>query len=237
MKIGNHQHIRSSGAILGFLLGISLITAGLGQQNPIPPLILGNLAAEKFADREAAQGQLLDWARKNPQKAYDILLKQADAAEDPEVQSRCLAALKSLVLEREYKREGYLGIQMQELEVRLPTTQEPVRALRVVAVLKNSSAEAAGIPADGMIVGLGDKVWKKGIMMGDFSATIRRTGSGKKVTLRMLIDGALVDKEVLLGDHPNQQLDPEVDDLGKIVGDAREKFFQQWLNKRRARTR
>lgn len=228
---GFHRHGGSLGGFVSILTVFYLITAGVGQEAGIPLSILEDLSAEKFADREAAQQRLLGWATKSPKKASAVLLQQARESEDPEVRSRCMQALKELILELEYRADGFLGVRMQEVKVDLPGGAGVVMAIRVVMLVENSPASEAGLIEGALIVGLNDKTWKEGPMAMDFSERIRQMRPGTKVTLQLLENGVILRKEVEIGERPVQGRD--IDDAGPAEANerAREEFFQKWLDK------
>ena len=212
------------------------ITAGSGQQAGIPPLILEGLAAEKFAEREMAQEGLRQWAAKTPEKAIDALLKMAREAEDPEISSRCLDTLREIVLEKEYPQDGFLGISMQEMEVKLPGGA-PAKAIRVTKVIENSSADQAGITVGTLIVGLGERRWKEGEMVTEFRDRVKGTRPGTMLTLQLLEDGEIVRKVFKLGGRTPQVGGIDDEDPVKANEMAKDAFFRKWLDKRTKRPR
>lgn len=226
------QHGGSLGGGLWIAISVYSTTAGSAQEARIPPLIYEGLAAEKFADRESAQRQLLEWSRKLPEKSLPLLYRQSQEAPDPEIRSRCLGVLKDLVIEREYKADGFLGIGMSEVGVELPNKGGATQAIRVTMVVVGSGAEQAGITAGALIVGLDDQTWKKEGMMGEFSGKIRNLKPGNEVTLQLLENGGIVRKKVKLGERPIASLDPENEEPAMANQRAKDLFFRQWLDKR-----
>lgn len=228
---GHHRHGRSLERGFRGVIAACSITAGSGQEAGIPPLILDGLAAERFAEREMAQEDLRQWAARTPGKAIDALLKKVREAEDPEIRSRCLDALKEIVLEREYHADGFLGISMQEVEVKLPGGG-PAKAIRVTRVIENSSAGQAGITEGTLIVGLGERMWKEGEMTMEFREQVKGTRPGTMLTLQLLENGAIVRKVVKLGGRPPQVGGVQEEDPVRANEVAREEFFRKWLDKR-----
>lgn len=74
-------------------------------------------------------------------------------------------------------------------------------------------------------------------MAQEFPAQIRKTGPGGVVVLQLLENGKIVDKEVTLRERPVRILDAWGDDLEKVNEEERERYFQQWLDKRRKQSR
>ncbi|RYD38902.1 MAG: hypothetical protein EOP87_00360 [Verrucomicrobiaceae bacterium] len=174
---------------------------------------------------------MLQWAENAPEKSAAALLKQSQEAEDPEIRSRCREALKAFVIGREYRADGFLGIGMQEVEVKLPGGG-PAKAIRVTRVIDNSSAGQVGITEGALIVGLGTRMWKEGDMALEFREQVKRTRPGTMLTLLLLENGAIITKELKLGERPPQEEGTGEEDLAKANEAAKEEFFRRWLNKR-----
>lgn len=215
------------------MLVANLFTAaGLAQEVLIPPAAFQGLAAENFAEREAAQLQLLQLARKAPEKTMSPLYRQSLENPDPEVRSRCLGVLKDLVLEKEYRGDGFLGISMEEIGVELPGKAGGARGIRVTAVMEGSAAQRAGIPAGAVIVGLEDQLWRQPGMAGEFTEKIRAGRPGTEVLLQLLENGVISRKPVILGERANRSVESTDVDVQKANQMAKDRFFQQWLDKR-----
>ncbi len=234
---GHHRHVRSLGGVFGIIYTVSLIAAGSGQEAGIPPAILQDLSSDRFAEREAAQLSLHQWAARTPEKSADVLLKLAREAEDPEIRSRCMDALKAFVLEREYRADGFLGISMQEVEVKLPGERGAAKAIRVTMVVEDSAASEAGIAAGTLIVGIGDRMWREGEMIPEFREEVKRTRPGTMLTLQLLEEGMIVRKTLKLGERAPQAEGVWEEDPVKANEAAREQFFRKWLDKRAKQTR
>ncbi len=225
-------HRRSLEGGFRVICAVCSITAGSGQEAGIPPSILKDLSAEKFVEREAAQASLQQWLGKAPEKSVDVVLELAWKGEDPEVRSRAMEAVKAHVLEREYHADGFLGIGMQDVEVKLPGEAGQTKAIRVTLVIENSAASEAGITEGTLIVGLGDRMWKEGNMNLEFREQVQRTRPGTMVTLQLLENGAIVRKVLKLGERPAQAAGIGEQDPVKANQIARDEFFRRWLNKR-----
>jgi S1-C subfamily serine protease len=214
--------------VLAFL-GLS----GFASGQAIPSAILKNLSSEKFAERESAEEALFRWSGQQPQSAVQELLRQAFHAEDPELRVRCMAALKRRVLAEEYKGQGFLGINMMEMVVKIPGEQELRRAIRISAIQPGTAAEHAGLKANQLIVALGGRVWLEDGMQSDFARVILDTSPGSEVTLTLLEGEKLIKKKIRVGVRPEL---PGED--GKVATDAaKERFFSRWLDKRGAAAR
>jgi len=229
---GFHQHGGSLGGCVWMVVANLFTAAGSAQEVLIPPAVFQGLAAENFGERESAQLQLLQLARKEPEKAISLLYRQSLEDPDPEVRSRCLAALKDLVVERGYRGDGFLGISMEEIAVELPAKGGGARGIRVIAVTEGSAAHHAGIPAGAVIVGLGDRIWRQPGMNKEFSEKIRAGRPGSEVSLQLLENGVISRKPVILGERASRSLESIEGDIQKANQMAKDRFFQQWLDKR-----
>lgn len=230
----NHKRIRHLN--LSLLLLITCFAIEQGRGEPVPASIVESLASEQFSDREAAQIELRNWSRKQPEKSIQELHRLALDAEDPEVRSRCWSALKDLVIEREYRSDGYLGIQMFEMPVEVPGDRKPRRAIRVDWVKPGSAAEAGGIVAGDVIIGLDDAIWREPGMNQQFGKKIAASRPGTEVRLHFLKDGKVVSKKIALGEKPLAQNPAEID-IEAANQAAKDQFFQRWLDKRGAGAR
>ncbi|WAC21204.1 PDZ domain-containing protein [Luteolibacter sp. SL250] len=190
------------------------------------------LSADKFVEREEAQKLLRQWAEKAPVKSTDVLLGRVRDEEDPEIRSRCLEALKAIVLEREYHADGFLGISMQEVEVKLPGNGGLVKAIRVTRVVEDSAAGQAGITEGTLIVGLGERMWKNGGMAMEFREQVKGTRPGTTITLQLLENGEVVRKALKVGERARHAGGFDEEDPVKANELAREEFFRRWLDKR-----
>jgi len=204
-----------------FLFGIFLFFSDGAIGQGIPAVIVKGLSSAKFAERESAQEELLKWSRKRPESSIRELHRQSMVAEDPEVRTRCMAALKKLVIEEEFRGDGYLGISMAEMTVQVPGEAEPRQGITINMVQPATAAEVAGLLPNQVIVGLDDRIWRKPGMMQDFAKIIRESRNGTEITLFLLDGGKVVWKKIRVGSKPEET----------------ERFFQRWLDKRESATR
>ena len=199
-----------------FLFWVLLFSVDGACGQGIPAAILKDLSSAKFAERESAQEELLKWGRKRPESSIKELHRQSTGAEDPEVRTRCMAALRKLVIEHEFRGDGYLGISMAEMTVQVPGEAEPRQGITINMVQPATAAELAGLSPGQVIVGLDERIWRKPGMMQDFAKIIRESRHGTEVTLFLLEGGNVVGKKIRVGSKPEET----------------EKFFQRWLDKR-----
>jgi hypothetical protein len=205
-----------------------------------PPIdAWSRLAAESFKEREAAQSELLDWAKRQPGPAKEWLFQRSNREADPEVRKRCLDVLRSLVLEDYFKDgKGYVGILMQSMAVQVPGLPNAKFGIRITMVVPDSPAAKAGLTAGGVIVGVNDQRWAEPSAEAAFSQWIQARPPGSKVTLKLLENGRVIDRPLELGRRPEGQQGPFIgspEELKQRDRFARERYFQQWLEQRKAR--
>lgn len=203
----------------------------------LPADLLTRLAAEKFAIREKAQAELLDWSHTQRDAAMDELFRQSQNADEPEVRQRCLAVLQELVNDDYLKSgEGYVGIMMQDELARVPGDENPRSAIRLGHVVPNSAGDQAGLKPNDLIVGMNEEIWKDGPASPPFKKKIRTLKPGTRVTLKVLRDGNLQDIVVKLGKRPfaaDDMIASDVD-LETLEKSAKDNFFRQWMNQQKS---
>lgn len=204
-----------------------------GQTPKIPQPLIGNLGADDFAAREKAQVELSEWALKQPVTAIPELREQAVTAEDPEIRARCMAVLKDVVVARDYRGEGYLGIAMQEIEVEVPGDAKPRRGLTITLLMEGTAAALGGLKVGDAIVGIDDRVWRKGGMRDEFPVFIRKMRPGTIIEVKLLQEGRIVSRAVTLGEKPAGVNPSTIEDLEAANHAAKELFFRRWLDKQR----
>lgn len=214
--------------------GVLALLSMRGVAQEIPQSALSSLASPKFREREIAQVDLLNWARRRPTSAMDELLQQSRLADDPEVRERCLSVLRSLITDEYMKEgEGYLGISLKDEISNVPGETNPRGVIRVLMVQPRTPAERAGFRENDLIVGINGEVWQDAL----FRANIRMMKPNTKVDIRVLREGELVDLKITLGRRPlsadmtifpGQSFDHEATELA-----AKEAYFRRWLNQRK----
>ena len=223
-------------AAMAFSFGAWLWMANLasGQGSKIPQPLIGNLGADGFAEREKAQLELSEWALKQPAAAIPELRQQAAIAEDPEIRARCQAILKEVVIARDYRGEGYLGIAMQEIEIKVPGDTKPRRGLTVTLLMEGTAADLGGLKVGDTIVGVDGQVWRDAGMKDAFPVYIRKIKPGSVIDVKLLQEGKVVAKRVTLGEKPVGVNPSTIEDLEAANHAAKELFFRRWLDKQEA---
>jgi hypothetical protein len=206
----------------------------------LPAGPLSNLQSDEFRIREAAQAELLAWARKRPDSAMDVLFRISRTHGDPEVRERCLAVLRELVNDEYLKEgEGFLGVRMQDEKALVPGDQKLRSVIRVIQVVPDSAAQRAGVKFNDLIAGLDEKAWHDEAALVPFMNHIRQIKPGHRVTLRILRNGGMIDLPVKLGRRPlfseNPFFGQRQADIEAAERTARDAYFHRWLELRKAR--
>jgi membrane-associated protease RseP (regulator of RpoE activity) len=219
--------------LVASLLGVAPFVAA----QEVPAQLVGALASDDFKQREAAQTELLAWARAHPSGASQEIWERYRSSPDPEVRQRCLTVLRELITEL-YLSEGpgFLGIGMTYGSVVLPGEIAPAHAVLVTTVRQGTPANRAGIQAGDMIVRLDGKRWADESSPEKFSEQIAAKKPGVAVKLGIVRDGKSVELDAVLVRRPaNLQLLrfglPEADEAAEERA-AIDAYFKGWLNER-----
>lgn len=219
---------------------ISLMPAIRSRALDLPAGSLPALQSDEFRTRQAAQADLLVWARQRPEPAMDALFRVSRNHEDPEVRERCLAVLRELVNDQYLKEgEGFLGIRMLDEKAIVPGEQKPRSVIRVIQLVPDSAAQQAGVKLNDLIAGLDEKVWHDEAALQPFMGHIRQLKPGHRVMLRILRNGEMIDLSVKLGRRPLDADNPfpaqRKQDLEAAERAASDAYFRRWLERRKAR--
>lgn len=205
----------------------------------LPSDVISGLKAPEFKTREQAEVKLLAWGRLHLEASKDILWRQLEVADDPEVRERCMHVLRTLVIDDYLKEgEGYLGINMREGVQNVPNDKRPRGVVFVSQVMPDSAADLAGIKVNDAIVGLDGTIWYGGNPRDDFSQMIRAKKPVSKVSLKILRDGKVFELEAVLGRRPSRlnslMFDGPETDLQALEVAEKDAYFRRWLNLRKA---
>lgn len=231
----------------GLLAAVTLLGSGGGRAAEPPPDLLKRLQAEHYADREQAGTELLAWARLHPAEAMDALYAQSRSAPEAEVRGRCLEALRVLV-DEEYQRDGvgFMGVRMNQLTERVAVADEakPRFGIRVIDVEDNTPARLAGLKAGDVLLGINERVLQAGENSLTVTQIIMGFKPGIKVSVTLFRDGKVVVVPLVLGKRPaaadlllgfGERPSPEM--AAAMEKSAKDKYFQNWLARKRANTR
>jgi len=204
----------------------------------LPSDILSGLKDESFEAREKAQLALLEWGKKGDEEAKVQLYELSQTSDHPEVRRRCMATLRLLLYDYyENTGPGFVGIMMQDAKVTSEVLPDIANAVTVTRVLAGHGAEAAGIKVKDEIYGMKGHKAPNGVTMDEFRAVIGVLKPKEKVTLLLLRDGEAKEIEVVIGRRPVQVFDQRFggrQSEEQLEEKAKEEFFEQWLEKKKA---
>jgi hypothetical protein len=168
------------------------------------------LISPKREQRQQSAQWLEAWATKESPKAKQKFLFLLRDSSEPEIRERSMKLLRALsIVDYENTGEGYIGITMGiEAAVTLPGDDKPCYGVPVSMVTNGGPAELSGIKAGDMIVTFDGRKWRnQGEIMpidanGGLRGEIRAKGAGKKVTLGIWRDNALISVDAVLGRRP-----------------------------------
>ena len=218
------------------LAPLFLAATFLSGKEPLPVDLVKGLSSEEFAKREAAQAELLEWARKSTKSAASELVRLSEGDDDPEIRKRALQVLRALA-DADYLSEGqgYLGILMQEEFLEAGQEGNGKAGIRVLDVMKGSPAEKADLRRGDLIVSLDGKGWQGVGVVTEFGNTV----SAKKplVEVTLMVKRGEPDPIAVtmkLGKRPVPDLRMAGGDLGLLEDQAKERHFKEWLRQQQA---
>lgn len=198
----------------------------------LPSEALGRLADDEFKVREAAQQEVLIWARKNPQKSPSLLLGYLRKTSDPEVQFLCAEVLKSLARD-EYAThgKGFIGIQMRDEMVIMPEDDKQRAAIRITFILPGLAADKAGLKVGELLVGINGKGWPSPATTA-MREQVQDMKPATKIILQVIRNNKVEDVEVTLVKRPLAADNPMLERMPGRAAQAEqrqwEEYFQKW---------
>ena len=190
--------------------------------------VIGKLGADKFAEREAAQQQLLklaDTAHTNVLAACVSLYRQA---QDPEVKTRLREIMETVVDKYLFRApRGYLGVRLNRVNVRggqlvVQGMIVPPGGVWVSQVLDDGGAQKAGMQPNDVIIAVDGKPCDSG--PDGFIEYVQTKRPGEKLTLSVVRDAATNAVTAVLGELPDSEKE-------RIYSKERgDEFFQRWLS-------
>lgn len=229
------------GMLLRGLLSWVLALVPAMALEPPPDALTARLGSEDYKERMAAQGALIEWARKDPGQAKDWLFGQSVGHADPEIRRRFTAVLKDLIDEEYLKDgEGYVGIMMMPIKAQVPGVPAERFGVSISLVVPDSAAAKAGLAVGDVIVEAGDQVWKDASVVEQFSAWVRGHKPGQKVTLKVMRNGKILEQELVLGRRPPESgmllfgEPPDSATLAREAQEAKDAYFRNWFEQRKA---
>ncbi|MCW1884900.1 PDZ domain-containing protein [Luteolibacter flavescens] len=227
-----------------------MLPASVFGEDGFPAAALELLDSEEFKDRVQGEQELVGWAQGKGEAALKRLIAETDAATEPEVRLRLRDVLKEVVISTHLLKEGqgYVGIQMNEINVAPPGKDEQRGGIWVTWIHPETPAMKAGLQVNDVIIGLNDIKWPAGIGAREsFATEIRRLKLGDKVKLEVIRGEGVQEIEMTLAARPlsaeplarlalmrggMEKVTPE--EVARLEREARDAFFHQWQAARRA---
>jgi C-terminal processing protease CtpA/Prc len=209
------------------VLGLSLLVLGVAVGDE-PTTAIRQLGAAKFADREAAERNLLKLAEAGAEPVLKACAQAYRQSTDPEVRHRLKDVLEQLVEKHLFRLpRGFLGVQINNVFIgeggRLVVngTDIPPRAVWVGNVVPDSGAAKAGMQANDVIIAVNGKVWEGDGPTG-FTRHIQTHRPGTKLTLTVLRDNRTNELAATLGELPETERE-------RLYAPSRAReFFEDW---------
>ena len=208
------------------------VFSGICHAAELPSEALGKLGDDEFKVREAAQMEVLKWARENQAKSPGMLFQYHRKAVDPEVKFRCMEILKMMAKDGYAKHgKGLIGIQMRDEMVIIPGKDGQQAAIRITFVLPGLAAEKTGLKIGDLLVGINGKGWPSPATdaMREQVMDMKPT---TKITLQVLRNEKVEDVEVTLVKRPLTADNPMLERLPGRAAEAEEQqwqqYFQEW---------
>jgi hypothetical protein len=236
---------RSAIRWLAGMAALALPAIALGQEANLRKWV-DSLSSEDFRERVESRDKLLDWGRKNPARAMDLLYAEQTAATDVEARILLREALRELVVDDHQKNhgEGYVGVRMLELNVAVPGDQVPRTGVQVIGIEPDSPADRAGLLVGDVIVSLDGLRWSGPGATDAFTHAIRKHKPRETVKLGVLRNGELNEVALALGIRPLGALErqdllwangmpPSIPRPAEVEEKARETIFRNWLERKR----
>lgn len=208
------------------------------------------LSSESYPNRVAAQKAIQAWADGVRGRAATQILREYEAAEDPETRLRLRELLREAVVSEFQRREGaggYVGIKMLHARVAIPGQKDPGGGVTVSWIHPGTPAERAGLQVGDVVIGMADIRWPaNGDAPKGFSAEVRKRNPGDRVVLEVLRAGELTSVELTLAARPLSLDQYNASGLGRAVEQgasstdleaaeqqAKDDLLERWLEERK----
>lgn len=201
----------------------------LGVEEP-PKVFVDGLTSEDFTAREKSQKDLLDWCRekRTPRAAA---VSELSTDEDPEIRKRASEILRELS-DEDYLSEGqgYLGVSLLEEMLNAGPDGKARVGVRILAVLRGSPADTAGLKEGDLILAIDGKSWTEAGAINVLMDEIAK----RKPLVNIVLTVSREAPEPLeitakLGKRPIPDLRAATGDLQMLDKQAKDEHFRQWL--------
>ncbi len=204
----------------------------LSAEEPKPALsdndlsaLISSLGDEKFETREASQSKLIELGKKQ----YDLIIRKClDAfseSKDPEIRARLKNILRTLVLERNFQRKGFIGISMsnsgEQIEID-GVKNEKYFPVNVVNVVPDFPADKNGFKVGDQLLKIDDKVCSPEFQCTNIVDYISAKKPGTKMRFLVLSEKKAVVREFEITERPEMPGEPKVEE-------QQDDFFNKWF--------
>jgi C-terminal processing protease CtpA/Prc len=207
-----------------FLLVFLLAWPAMAAEEPVAAVVK-RLGAEKFAERQAAERELVQLAERGHEAVLRVCVAGYRQSTDPEVRLRLKSAMEQIVEKHLFGApRGFLGIQINNVfigeggQVIINGVQVPARAIWVGNVVENSGAAKAGLQPNDIITAVNGEQWPDGPT--GFTRFIQAKKPGSVVKLTVLRGNETKEVAATLGDLPEAERER--------LGLRQREFFEQW---------
>jgi len=204
--------------------------AAAAEPSPAIQTALGQLGAEKHADRKAAVEQLIKFAKPDPPGLLKTCATAYRQATDPEVRWRLREVMEQVVDKHLFRLpRGFLGVQINNIIVGaggklvINGLEVPPRGIWVSAVVDGSGAAKSGMQANDVIVAVNDREWP-GEGASGFIQHIQAHPPNTKLKLTVLRANETNELTATLSELPDTERERQYSDER-----AREFFANWWL--------
>jgi hypothetical protein len=184
--------------------------------------LINSLGADKFELREEAQSELIEMGAGQ----YDLIigkcLESHMKIKDPEIRFRLKNILRSLVIKREFRQKGFVGISMQPNRAPLKIGNEVFLPIEIISVMPDLPAEKGGVNAGDLILKVDAKTCNEKFQTTEIVKYISAMKPGTVITFLLQSNGEQVTKEIVIAERPVLPNEPTIEE-------QQDEFFRNWL--------
>ena len=213
---------------VSFCLFLALLGPGVSVANLTPDeqrQAIEQLGAEKWSDRQAAREKVDEWARTGFDSFAALAVREMEANEEPEIRLQLRDALKSIIVDKDFFAQGFLGIQMAQAVVPVMVDNREYHPVDITQVIPDCAAIKHDMRAGDRILSIDGKAChRQSFPVTQFTQYIRSRKPGETVKLLYLSAGRTVAKQVVLGKRPEEL-------SAQSLEERQEQFFEDWLQR------
>lgn len=185
-------------------------------------VLVGDLGAEKFEQREESQSKLVVQGIEMPDFTIQKCLNDYISNKDPEIRFRLKTVLRILVLKKYFRQKGFIGISMQEGRIPAKIGNEVFLPIEIVTVMPDFPAEKSGFNAGDQILKVDGKICNEKFQSAALVNYISSAKAGTTMTFLLLSGGKQIAKEVVIAERPALPNEPTIEE-------QQDEFFRNWF--------